>query len=896
MHEDLVHYGMPRRSGRYPYGSGKDPYQGAVSFLGEVKRLKDEGLTETEIAGALGMTTTELRSRKTLANNERKAHLSARAAQLKEQGLNNVQIGEKLGLNESSVRGLLKQGVTAKADRTTEVANYLKDFVDENGFVEFGEGVNVQLGISDVNLKTAVQMLKDQGYEVHHEVRVKQLGTKQYTNLRVLTPPGTTRAEVMANLDKIKTPGVVTDVDGNFSLGIKKPTSIDSKRIEVRYGEDGGGDMDGVIQIRRGVPDLDLGRASYVQGRIMVDGTHYLKGMVIYADDLPDGVDIRFNTPKSRTEGGKKTDVMKPIKDDPDNPFGSTIRKQLAYKDKSGNEKLSAVNMVYEEGAWDDWSVSLSSQFLSKQRISLAKQQLGKARQQREDEYQRIMSLDNPVVRKKLLGQFADEADAASYELKAAALPRQSSAVILPLTHLKKNEIYAPNYKDGERVVLVRHPHGGTFEIPELVVNNRSRKSRAIMGQPRDAVGIHPSVAGILSGADFDGDSVLVIPVNDKVKVTTSKPLKGLEGFDTKAAYPGYPGMKVMTDTQMQMGRITNLISDMTLQKASADELARAVRHSMVVIDAEKHKLNYKQSEIDNGIAALRQKYQGSKQGGSATLITRAKSPVYVNERRQRSAKEGGPVDPVTGKKVYVETGRTYESPVYKTRGGVKTDEVLRVETLNRQTKTNKMSEVDDAFELSSGKPMETVYAEYANAMKGLANKARLEQIRTPNVRKNPQAAKDYAPQVESLRAKLQRAQLNKPKERQAQIVANGVVKMKLQANPDMGQDERAKVERLAIQTARARVGSDRAGTRIVPTPDEWEAIQAGAFSNHMLSQIIDNCDMDVVQKYAMPRQGASVSPTQASRIRNMIGNGATYAEVAELMGVSTATIKEVLG
>ena len=23
----LIHYGMPRRSGRYPWGSGEDPYQ-----------------------------------------------------------------------------------------------------------------------------------------------------------------------------------------------------------------------------------------------------------------------------------------------------------------------------------------------------------------------------------------------------------------------------------------------------------------------------------------------------------------------------------------------------------------------------------------------------------------------------------------------------------------------------------------------------------------------------------------------------------------------------------------------------------------------------------------------------------------------------------------------------
>lgn len=84
---------------------------------------------------------------------------------------------------------------------------------------------------------------------------------------------------------------------------------------------------------------------------------------------------------------------------------------------------------------------------------------------------------------------------------------------------------------------------------------------------------------------------------------------------------------KPMKNTQTEMGKISNLITDMTLKGATQDELARAVRHSMVVIDAEKHKLDYKQSEQDNGISALRKKYQGTvdENGryheGAATLI-----------------------------------------------------------------------------------------------------------------------------------------------------------------------------------------------------------------------------------------------------------------------------------
>jgi hypothetical protein len=146
----------------------------------------------------------------------------------------------------------------------------------------------------------------------------------------------------------------------------------------------------------------------------------------------------------------------------------------------------------------------------------------------------------------------------------------------------------------------VRYPHGGTFEMPELTVNNQNREARSILsdkvkGHARDAVGINSKVAARLSGADFDGDTVLVIP-NDRRSVKTSAPLKELKDFDPQKRYPGYEGMKVMSDKQKQMGDVSNLITDMTILGANPAEIARAVKHSMVVIDAEKHKLNYKQS------------------------------------------------------------------------------------------------------------------------------------------------------------------------------------------------------------------------------------------------------------------------------------------------------------
>ena len=66
--EYLEHYGMPRRSGRYPWGSGKDPNQRTGDFLSRVDNLKSQGLSEKEIADSLGMTTTQLRAEKALAD------------------------------------------------------------------------------------------------------------------------------------------------------------------------------------------------------------------------------------------------------------------------------------------------------------------------------------------------------------------------------------------------------------------------------------------------------------------------------------------------------------------------------------------------------------------------------------------------------------------------------------------------------------------------------------------------------------------------------------------------------------------------------------------------------------------------------------------------------------
>ena len=879
---DLAHYGVKRRSGRYPWGSGQDPHQHSGDLLSTIKDLKAKGLTETEIAKGLGMTTTQLRAQRSIAKNEKRKADVAMVARLKEKGMSNTAIGRRMGINESSVRALLDPTLKERAGSTEALAKELKKQVGKDGLLDVGLGVEVNMGVTSTKMKTATAMLEAEGYHVH-KVKVQQQTTGKFTEMKVLVPPGMDYKTVLAKRGEIKAPGVNIEDRGHTVYGIEKPTAVSSKRLKVRYGNEGGTDMDGVIEVRRGVKDLSLGSSNYAQVRISVDGTHYLKGMAMYSDDIPKGYDLRFNTNKNPT--GNKLDALKKQTGDPSNPFGSVIRKQLHYTDSNGRKKLSAMNIVNDEGTWGDWSKTLSSQFLSKQPVSLAKQQLQKVRDKRRAEFEEIMALTNPSVKKKLLQSFADSVDSDAVDLKAAALPRQASQVILPVPKMKTTEVYAPNFKHGEKVVLVRHPHGGRFEIPELTVNNKNPHARKAIGtKVKDAIGIHPKVAERLSGADFDGDSVLCIP-NNSGKVKTSPALKGLKDFDPKAMYPAYPGMTPMTSKQkqMKMGEVSNLITDMTIGGANQAEIARAVRHSMVVIDAEKHKLNYKQSEIDNGIAALKKKYQGKANAGASTLISRASSEKRIPERKARSASKGGPIDKKTGRKVYEETGATYVDKHGKT--------VLRTE------KSTKLAETHDAYSLVSknGSAIETVYANHSNELKAMANEARKATLAIPSVRKNPQAAKTYAPEVKSLKAKVNEALRNKPRERQAQVLADAVIRAKKQADPTLATDKERlqKARRQALAEARQRTGAGKKPFAI--TPREWQAIQEGAVSQAALNKVLELADESVVRELATPRAQPKVSSSMVARAKAMSSRGKTAAEIAEALGISTTSVHRAL-
>lgn len=869
-HQGTPHQGSVPHSGRYAWGSGKNSYQRATSWSDTVAKYRKTGLTDTQIATKLGITTSEFRARNTIANQTIRLKNQSMIMELHEKGLGPTEISRRTGIPESSVRMNLNEQVRHNVNRMESVKNDLKALINENPYLDVGLGSAQQLGIKENTLKRAVQQLEAEGYHMHKVYVKNATNDDHWVEMKVLTKESNPDI-VREHKHEIVPPNLYKAGDGTTKLGLRPIEHIDWKRVSIRYDEQGGTDKDGVMELRPGVKDLDLGGSRYAQVRIGVGGTHYLKGMAVYGDpkDFPKGVDVIFNTNKK--QGTPKESVLKKLKDDPDNPFGAQIK---------ANGQKGAINKVNEEGDWGTWSKTLSSQFVSKQPPALVKGRIQTTYDKLQKEFNEIDSLTNPVIKKALMQDFADGLTTKRHNLKLTGFDRMKGQVILPLSGIKANEIYAPNFKNGEKVVLVRYPHGGIFELPELTVNNKLEKGPAkFMKGAKDAVGIDSSVASKLSGADFDGDTVMVIP-NNKNGIKTSRSLKELKNFDTNKYYSTDP--KVLKrdskgnwpEKQRKMGEVSNLITDMTLKGASQSEIARAVKHSMVVIDAEKHNLDYKRSERENDIPALKKKYQehydvisGKIKNGASTLISRSKTEHRTLE--------------------YWEKARTPEElaanpklkPTIKKSKTVSTDHVVEM--------------VKDAKTLGSGTPIENMYGDYINALGKMRAKANKVVESTPNMTMNKEAKLQYKSQVESLQNKLNLALSNSPRERQAQLIANKVIAEK--RDPNMQKDQLKKLKQQAIAAARVRTGADGASSRITIEPDEWKAIQSGAVSTKMLTDIIRFSDSDRLKQLATPKKEDTMSLSNANRAKGMLKNGRTYAEVAEALGVSVSAVQNLV-
>lgn len=941
----LQHYGTPRHSGRYPWGSGDNPYQRNEDFHRFYNDCHNKGMSDKEIADLCDCSINELKARRSMSSQQEKEAQRVRVVRLHDKkGMGWTAIAQEMGLkNESTARSIYKNAKAPKKQLNQQVADRLEKILKQKGgYLDISTGTELgypwtpdapKTGISSSQLRTASIMLREKGYSIH-VINLRQVTNPgQYTNTTILAPAGTTKKEILNNLEKIHAVEDYTPDAGRTWWVPEWPEAIDRSRVYIKYPDEGGAERDGMVEIRPGLKDLSLGNSTYAQVRIAVKNcdvkgkvddygnpeptTRYIKGMAVYSDEIPEGYDIVVNSAKPRAKGDAK--ALKPIKDttDVDAVFGAKIMTngQDHYIGDDGKEHLGLINKVNAEGTWQGWSKTLPSQFLSKQPKELIKRQLNLTYAEALDEFNEIKNYTNDVVRQKALEEFASQCDSAAVDLKAAALPRQQSHVLIPINTLKDNEVYAPGYENGEEVILVRYPHEGTFQIPRLIVNNKNKEGKKFIGPlAPDAIGINHNVAEIMSGADFDGDTVTVIPTSKIVDIKNRPPLEGLVGFDAKAEYPYREGMKHLDKkrTQTEMGIISNLITDMTMIGAEDGELVRAVKYANTVIDADKHNLDWQRSYKENDIESLKKKYQKKYDpdgnvigyGGAGTLLSRAGSEKHIDEVQLAK------VDPKTGelKKawrpdesgelLYMPTGRTRMKPQKNKDGTFKTDEngnvIFKEEPV--KVKVSKMSQVADARELMSnpkkGFIQEELYAEYANNMKRLAIEARKESLAIKPAKCNPEAREAYKNEVESLNNKLENALRNAPKERQAQVLANVAMREIKEANPGMDNEKVKKEAQLQMTKARARVGANKKDVQVEITPREWEAIQKNAISPSKLREILKNADSDKVKKLASPQAPANTLPkTKQNLIKSMANSGYTLEDIAKRLGVSKTTV-----
>lgn len=978
--------GAPIGSGRYPLGSGEYPFQHDASFEAERNRLAKEhsDWDNTKIAKAMNMSTAEFRARVTMNKLAKEAHTQARIAERLAKGYTTSAIARELNMPEPTVRYYIKKKENALGRKTAmTTALKLKELVDSKGMLDIGAGAEIELGVSKEMLRAATAVLSADGYSVINNLQVPQATNPgKYTNLKVLAPPGTTKKYAFNNMEDIQS---VADYDvykqhaieqhpdfERTKYGMYYPQSISSDRVWIKSPKYGGTEEDGMIYLRRGVEDISLGKSNYAQVRIAVDDKMYLKGIAMYSDDIPEGYDVVYCS--SKPDSWTKEEVFKAFKTkevdgqkvvDRDNVFGAAIKPeekggQRFYIGEDGKEHLSAINIVNSEGDWMNWKKRLSSQFLSKQNIPLIKQQLDITYENKLAEFEDIMAITNPIVKEKYLQSFADDCDASAVHLKAAALPGQTSRLLLPIPELKEGECYCPGYRTGDTVVLIRHPHGGTFEIPVLRVNNEHPIAKSRLGDAPDAIGINHAAAEQLSGADFDGDTALVIPISRGgvgTKIKADKMLEGLKGWTTdEYAITDKSSPLYSVDAahgfrkQDQMGKVSNLITDMTIIGAKEDQLVRAVKYSMVVIDAEKHHLDWRKAFDDCNIQELYIKYQGKKQGAAATLISRASStkniparrPAYTEYEKDKNGnfvldefgekirksnsliKSGINVE--TGEKAWKETGEISHKPIYvyktdadgkplkdskgrkiketysdideKTGKEIQRPVIVGYKDSPKKTEIKKMTDAlenqGDAHAIVSTyeAPQELLYANYANQVYALANRARKELVSIEMPKRNKEAAEEYADEVESLKRKLEDALKNSPRERQAQLAAAYIYKCKKLDNPNMSAEDAKKINSQALAEARVRFGAKK--DRVEITDREWEAIQAGAISNEMLRSIMSNTDTDALRAKAMPKDYKNtISPSKERWIRKWQSKGGYNSEtIADMLGLSVDAVK----
>lgn len=964
----------------------------------EFEKLRAQGLSNVEIAERLGV------SEGTVRNMIKKQNAGASVKRTKLTNAKDVLRTSVEGIDSDGEPFSMVdvgEGTEMYMGFGIDTKNNALKALEAEGYVV----TTIQVGqVSNKNNKTTVQILakvNDQQYVIDNGVAGK-------TNVKGETVTAAQNAVAKyaySHLDQIQpcTSTICQNESGTeVARALEKPKQIDINRVliadptdpspsgifdpttgrEYTMGEINSA-KDGTMILRPSAKDLTMTEEGnskithYAQVRIAcTDGKgidRYCKGMAMYGkeEDFPDGVDIIFYTNPGKVSADGKVyaeKVLKKQKAEEMNPFGADLKAsgQRHYIDSDGNEQLSAVNILREEGDWGNYSTSLPSQFLAKQNVPLVKEQLTKTVSEAKEYIDTLNKIPNPQVRNKLLEDYADSLDSQAIHLNAAGVSEQRTQVILPCTSLRGTEynadgsvkrlgeIYAPGYGDGQKVAVIRYPHANTCEIPVLIVNNNNKEGRETIGFGKDAIGLPKSALDQLSGADTDGDTGTIIPVsllnNKGLNVDSKQYFKELVGFDAEATWPYTEGVTQVSkkwngidregitmskaERGQEMGLVTNLIMDMSTLGDSVpqEEHVRAIKYSMVAVDAYKHNIDWRQAREDLGIPELYSKYSSTSRGGGMTIFTRAKSQKqdvpeykegkYVNGKRLL-------IDPDTGDKLFTYTNGTHAKKVGtdpETGKGIYDDSIREKNKVSTEKLRYAWMEGKGAASLASDNPStkEQMYVEFSDTLHGMANSIRrslnddtyhidkskvsdkdktddgLSYVKMKATRATADSDEDKAV-IDSLRSKLDVAKRNAPKERLAQVYANAAIKARVDENPSLKTDDDAlkKVKNAELAAARARTGANGKGTRVEISAKEYEAINSGKVPKTLISDVLKKSNTESLTKLATESTGSrkKLTAAQVARIKAW-GNSnskSTPYQMAKSMGVSVSTINKVL-
>ena len=252
----------------------KNHFQSQGFVLISIPDIREEGRTETQIANELGLTTTQLRNAITYARKEEREYNREQVAGMKEAGLSNVEIGQRLGISEGTVRNYISDNKSSKATSEQQLDNIekaLSDSLKQTGHLDVGVGVERQLGVSRTKFNAVVNQMVENGDLYIHNIQIQRLNDPtKYTIVKVLS----TEPDYLKVLKDSTNIGNLEYFSDDKALESAKrfetPQMVDLNRIKIRYQEDGGADLDGLIEIRKGTEDLDLGNSQMQDGMLSI--------------------------------------------------------------------------------------------------------------------------------------------------------------------------------------------------------------------------------------------------------------------------------------------------------------------------------------------------------------------------------------------------------------------------------------------------------------------------------------------------------------------------------------------------------------------------------------------------------------------------------------------------